>query len=38
MNTFVSAAELLDVQTNEAVRKALDRFAFLAIAERLLSK
>jgi len=38
MNTFVSAAELFDVQTNEAVRNALDRFAFLAFAEELLPK
>jgi hypothetical protein len=38
MSTFVSAAELLDVPSDEVVRHALDRFAFLAFAEKLLPK
>lgn len=38
MSTFVSNAELLDSPSDEAVRDALDRFAFLAFAEKLLPK
>lgn len=38
MSAFVSATELLDVPNCEAVRGALDRFSFLAFAQKLLTK
>jgi hypothetical protein len=38
MSAVVSTGELLDALSDETVRDALDRFPFLAVAEKLLPK
>jgi hypothetical protein len=38
MNTFYSIAQQVEVPSDDSVRDVLDRFAFLAFAQKLLSK